>query len=144
MDILKDYAMSFLGTPYYYGGNNRLTGMDCSGYVLEVLKSAIPDIDVDMSSQMIHHWLERRSGTRFNTWGCGSIVFFGASTTKISHVAFCIDQYRMLEAGGGNRDTKSRAEAEARGAMVRMRTIADRKDRVAMLRPSYASIGLIE
>ena len=35
-----DYAYSFLGTPYRWGGDDPLTGIDCSGLALEVLKAA--------------------------------------------------------------------------------------------------------
>jgi cell wall-associated NlpC family hydrolase len=135
-----DYAKSFLGTPYVFGGNNRLTGIDCSGFVCEVLRSAGVIGSEDLSAQMLFD--KFMETTRMQVEKAGSIAFYGKDTAHITHVAFHIDRYRVIEAGGGDSTTHSFEDARARGAMVRMRPYKYRKDYLCSLMPIYAAIGL--
>ena len=142
MDYLIRYALSFLGVPYIYGANNRLVGLDCSGFVNEILRPAgIVKRFEDLSAQMLYNKLEAE-GT-MNTYKTGSIIFFGQSVTKITHVAFMLDRFLMLEAGGGGPECTTVEIAMAKGAMVRLSHINSRQDVVAVIYPRYNSIGLI-
>lgn len=141
MKYLVDYAFSFLHMPYRWGGYNPIEGYDCSGFVQEILASVGIDPPGDQTAQALYNLLEKTSSP--NKWGVGSLAFFGASVTKITHVAFCIDQYRMIEAGGGGSTTLTTADAIKQNAFVRIRPISNRKDLVAMIRPNYSKIGLI-
>lgn len=116
--------------------------MDCSGYVCELLRFA-GEVGPreDLTAQQIHDQLDT-TGTA-GTRGPGVIAFYGQSVTKISHVAFMVDAYRILEAGGGDRTTDTREEAAARGALVRGRLLDYRQDLVATVRPRYRRIGLV-
>lgn len=141
MDILRAYAMSFLGTPYRFGGGNRLQGLDCSEFVQELLRSVGMDPPGDQNAQALFDYFSKNG--EWNRQSMGSLAFFGKSASQITHVAMLIDQYRIIEAGGGDSTTVSFDAAKDRGAMVRIRLLKFRGDLVAVIRPRYLTIGAL-
>jgi cell wall-associated NlpC family hydrolase len=140
--VLYDYAVSFIGLPYRWGGDDTIDGFDCSGLVLELMYSCgIVSPRVDMTAQGIYDYFYGRHALHAVAPSFGALVFFGNSTRKITHVAFCLDQYRMLEAGGGGSKTKTSEDAANQNAYVRVRPVSIRRDKVAILKPQYYSIG---
>lgn len=53
-DDIIAYARTWMGTPYIYGGYNRLIGLDCSQFVIEVYKQfrLFPDGKDETSGQL--------------------------------------------------------------------------------------------
>lgn len=139
MEILRQYALSFLGTPYKFGGGNRLAGLDCSEFVQELLRSVGMDPPGDQTAQALFDHFSVNG--EWNRHSMGALAFFGKSAKQITHVAMLLDQYRIIEAGGGDGTTTSFEAAKERGAMVRIRHLSFRKDLVAVIRPRYATIG---
>ncbi len=139
MEILRQYAMSFLGTPYKFGGGNRLQGLDCSEFVQELLRSVGLDPPGDQTAQALFDHFSVNG--EWNRHSMGALAFFGKSAKQITHVAMLLDQYRIIEAGGGDGSTTSFEAAKERGAMVRIRHLSFRKDLVAVIRPRYTTIG---
>jgi cell wall-associated NlpC family hydrolase len=145
MDILIKQAMEFLGTPYLYGGKHvSQGGLDCSGFTHILGRSVGLFTPGEMSAQGQYDWLMANLGTKIGTVNPGSFLFYGKSTKEISHVAFAIDRYRIIESGGGDSTfTSINGDQQAsKNAGIRIRLISARKDIVAMLYPSYAAIGL--
>ena len=142
MEILKSYALSFLGLPYIWGGNDPMTGYDCSGVVQEILASVGMDPPGDQTAQTLYDFFHTQSMVSWNKPGIGTLVFYGKSVTQITHVAFMLDQYRTIEAGGGDSTCVDSKSASKKHAFIRIRLVDHRPDRVAMLRPSYSSIGV--
>lgn len=143
MEILKSYALSFLGKPYKYGGASPFSGMDCSGFICELLKSTgeIP-FHSDMSAhQLFDHFVTNGNGSQ-NVWQLGSIAFFG-TRQKIVHVGMLLDQYRMIEFSGGDETVKDLTSAEQAQAFCRIRLVYSRKDFVVTIKPYYRRIGMI-
>lgn len=140
MQYLIQYALSFVGQPYRWGGDDAIDGFDCSGLVQEILASVGLDPKGDQTAQNLYNELEKNS--THGVMEAGALVFFGESVTKITHVGFCIDQWRMIEAGGGGSRTLSRADAAAQNAFVRIRPVANRKDLVAAIKPRYFVRGI--
>lgn len=143
MDILRDYAMQFVGIPYQWGGDDPINGFDCSGFVQELLASVGIDPTGDQSAQGLYDYFSK-GNARGNVYGCGSLAFYGQSATRITHVAMMIDNYRIIEAGGGGSGTRTHEDAAEQNAYIRVRLLNHRKDLVGLLRPDYATIGLIK
>ena len=128
-------AMQFLGTPYIYGGNNPLTGLDCSGFIQIPLKTVkIIKDDKDRSAQMIYNYIIK-SKKYENKLAADSILFYGNSKDKITHVALALNENLMIEAGNGSRHCKTRKEAARRDARVRI--IPIKKNYIASLFVPY-------
>lgn len=141
MELLRQTALQYIGTPYIYAGNHVLEGFDCSGFVQELLMSVGVDPRWDQSSQGLYDHFSEAGEAEWNNYSCGALAFFGDSASKIEHVAMLLDQYRMIEAAGGDSTTKTFDDAKARGACVRIRPVASRRDLVAILKPRYNTIG---
>jgi cell wall-associated NlpC family hydrolase len=141
MELLLRYALSFVGLPYIWGGDDPILGFDCSGLVQEILASAGMDPPGDQTAQGLYNFFEKTSA--YNKYGLGALAFYGESVTKITHVAFMIDTYRVVEAGGGGSSSKTANDAAKLNAYVRVRLVKHRKDLVAVLKPTYSPIGMI-
>jgi cell wall-associated NlpC family hydrolase len=129
-------ALSLLGKPYVWGGDDPLAGFDCNGLVQEILKSVGAAPPARQTAQGLYNYFQpfaRRGVTEL-----GSLAFFGSSTDHISHVALMLDNSHMVEAGGGDGETLTLADAIKQNAYVRIRPITHRKDLVAVLRPVYS------
>lgn len=141
MELLRAYALSFVGKPYIWGGDDPIRGVDCSGLVQEILASVGMDPPGDQTAQALFNHFEKSAS--WNKHGLGALVFYGQSVTKITHVAFMVDQYRIIEAGGGGSTTTTVQAAIDQNAFVRIRLLSRRPDVVAVLKPNYATIGII-
>ena len=139
--ILYDYAMSFIGRPYRWGGDDPMGSFDCSGLVLELLYSCgMVPTKKDMTAQGIYNYFEKIS-THAYECQFGNLVFYGKDLNSITHIAFGLDQYRILEAGGGGPHVKTLEDAIKYNAFIRIRGINNRMDRAGILKPSYVKLG---
>lgn len=141
MRELVDYAMQFVGVPYKFGGSHPADGLDCSGLVQIILQAAGIDPPGDQTAQGLYNFFESR-GSR-SVSGAGTLCFYGESVTKISHVAFQINPYQIIEAAGAGSEAKTRVLGIASNAFVRIRLTNYRSDLVAQIKPSYTKIGYI-
>ena len=138
MKALTKYGLSFVGTPYRWGGDDPMGGFDCSGFIQEMLSSVGEDPAGDQTAHSLFlHF--KRYGTIKESACEGDLAFFG-SERKIGHVVYCLDSYRMLEAGGGNSFTRTQKDAEIQNAYIRVRPISVRNDLVAIIEPDYRHI----
>lgn len=135
MKTLTDYAKSFIGVPYIFGGEHPSSGMDCSGLVQIILQSVGVDPAGDQTAMtLFQHFSEFG---RVSEPKAGCLSFYGINSISITHVGFLINEYQMVEAGGGNHMTNDVDAAVRRGAFVRIRPYDFRKDLVAVLMPNY-------
>lgn len=141
LQSLVVYARSFLGTHYKIGGRNRLEGIDCSQYVIELLISrGIFPHGYDNTAQGLFTHFVNQNGSRICKPQIGALAFYGKDADSIVHVAFCIDDQTMIEAGGGDRSTDTLEEAVDRSAMVRERPVRYRKDYYCTVLPPYDQV----
>lgn len=134
--VLSRYAMAFLGVPYRWGGENPITGFDCSGFVQELLRSIGMDPPGDQTAQALFDAFKECEAEMISE---GCLLFFGKSNRQITHVAFALNRYLMIEAGGGGHLTLTEKDAAAQNAFIRMRPITNRSDLVGFLLPKYPS-----
>ena len=134
-DFLILYAMAYVGKPYRWGGDDPLAGLDCSGFVLELLKSVGVVVGkYDASSQQIYNDFKSLEKEKAD-FGC--LLFFGKSKTEISHITFALNDRLMIEAGGGDSTTTTLDQAIKQNAFVKVRPIASRNNLVAVVEPKY-------
>ncbi len=133
MELVRTYALSFLGKPYYYGGSTPMQGLDCSGLVVEIMKAFGlirfgEDATAGALAVSFHEKVSQAD--------LGDLAFFG-KPEHIDHIGFCLNETLMLEAGGGFANTKSIDEAIKREAFVKIRPIHYRKDFLFITRPPW-------
>ena len=137
MNDLKLYALTFVGLPYQWGGDDPILGYDCSGLCIELLQSVgVLPYGFDTTAGGLYRRFYDPDNIivkpRF-----GDLIIFGKTLDKIIHVTFAFDSHRFLEAGGGGSKTTSREKAAKQNAYIRIRTGEWRKDRIAIVRPNY-------
>lgn len=127
MNPQYDYLMSWLGTPYIWGGQSRL-GVDCSGLAQLFLASIGLDPPGDQTAQSLYdHFLDKSHDfKRF-----GALVFFGKNERLVSHCGILVDPLTMIEARGGDRTTLTVTP----GASVELSPLSRRKDFLKVLYP---------
>lgn len=132
MDIIYDYAMSFVGKPYLWGGDDPMTGFDCSGLVVEILQAMG---SINHGSDYTAHDLYRLfEHSCISSPELGVLAFYG-SVAKITHVGFCLDDRLMLESGGGGSRTTTLQAAIDQNAYIRIRPFDSRSDLVGLKWP---------
>lgn len=133
MITLIEYAKSFVGTPYKWGGQNP-NGMDCSGLVIEILDSVGAAPDGCRTAQQLHDFHKGFPQRR----GAGVLAFFGKDAKSIHHVGFMIDEVRMIESAPGGANIETKEDADKANAFVRIRPYFRRNDFLAGYSPIYA------
>jgi cell wall-associated NlpC family hydrolase len=91
-------ALTLLGVPYRWGGNDPARGLDCSGLVRHVFKSAVALELPRRSDQMSRLGRSvRRAELR-----AGDLLFFNTLGRANSHVALYLGDGRFVHAPGRN------------------------------------------
>ncbi len=126
------YALLYVGVPYKWGGNNPVEGFDCSGFVQECFKSVGIDPAGDQTAQALYDRLSKKNLR--SQLARGSVLFFGKTRERISHVSIALNDTLMVEAGGGDSTVKTSQDAAKKNAFVRIRPINNRSDLVAVLK----------
>lgn len=135
-DLITKYAFQFVGRVYQWGGDDPISGFDCSGFVSELLRSAgVVAYDYRGTAQSIYDLVSVKGSSEMIE--AGSLAFYGKSLKEITHIGYCIDGVHMIEAGGGNSETTNTANASARNAFVRLRPIRYRRDFLTAVKPIY-------
>lgn len=94
---LIDFAKSFIGTKYSYGGVSPL-GFDCSGYTMFIYSKFGYRLPHNALSQM-------RLGEAINRWdlALGDLVFFSTRrTSNINHVGIYLGEGDFIHASSGS------------------------------------------
>jgi cell wall-associated NlpC family hydrolase len=133
-----NYAIMFVGIPYIWGGDNPVSGFDCSGFIQHVLDSSGMDPKGDQTAQSLYHYFKEK-GRETRSIQRGALVFYGKSPTSITHISLAIDSHRIIEAGGGGRSTRSKEDAARCNACVRIKPLTHRSDIVGIIMPNYPS-----
>lgn len=121
--LLKDsyieYMKKFEGTFYTWGGNDP-SSFDCSGYIIEGLKSVgLLPRKVDYTSDQLYQMFKKYE-VSVPYEGC---LIFWVRSGKSYHVETAINKYQMIGASGGGSDVKTRQDAIKKNAFIKRRPI---------------------
>lgn len=136
-EIALKVAWHYLGTPYIWAGDDP-SGFDCSGLVIECLKSSgILPRKGDWTAAALFKLF--RWGWVDGSWRSrgGDLVFWHRAEDKeaIIHVEMMIDSHRSIGASGGGAATTTIAEAWRANAFVKIRPIVSRPHCAGILNP---------
>ena len=88
-------AGEWLGTPYYYGRQDKSVATDCSGFVMQVFNTAI-DCKLPRNAAKQAEYCKHISHRQIKA---GDLVFFSIGKDgKISHVGIMIDEKNFIHA----------------------------------------------
>jgi len=113
-------ALSYLGTPYIWGGDDP-SGFDCSGFVIECLKTA--GLIKEREDMTADELLKRYTDNRVNQPCKGALLFTVNKKGTATHVVICLDRYFQIGASGGTKRTNNRQESWRDNAYVKIRPI---------------------
>jgi cell wall-associated NlpC family hydrolase len=119
IELMMKIAWSYLGTFYRWGGDDP-SGFDCSGFVIEVLKSVglLPE-GFDGTAQTLHDMFYPLT---FPQIGC--LAFRKNASGKIVHVGIVLDpSWLVIHASGGGSNTLTLEDAIKQNAFIKVRPV---------------------
>lgn len=129
-ELATKVAWAYIGTWYSWGGDSP-DGFDCSGLVIEILKSA------DELSRRFDATADRLYGmfTEVEHPYEGCLACYLNSDGKCVHIEYCIDEHTTIGASGGYSATKTKEDAIKHNAFVKVRPINYRRGEVVFVDP---------
>ena len=132
-DISTRLAWHSLGTPYIWGGDDPIKGFDCSGFVIELMRSVNKlNLKGDWTAQGLYE-LYKRNEVSFPQEGI--LVFWGKNKKTIRHIEYCINEDLSIGASGGGSQTNTEMNAARHNAYIKIRPIRRRPGIVAYVDP---------
>lgn len=133
--LATDVAWSFHGLPYKWGGDDPMAGFDCSGYVIEILKSVgLLPREGDWKAVHLYEMFKSNS---FSIADEGMLVFWHSSKSSedIIHVEYCLDNVFSIGASGGGGSTITEQDAIEQNAYIKVRPFRSRVRVAGILDP---------
>lgn len=132
--LLINYAMSFLGAFYSWGGNGP--GYDCSGLLCEILRAS-GLVSEGYRNSALGMYLDFKSKwDEIDEPEPGAVIFYLDQKGVINHVAYVVSRNLVVEAAGGGSKTITEADAKRDRAFVRIRPY-NYRTHYKILRPNY-------
>ena len=113
------YLQKWIGHFYLWAGDDP-SGFDCSGLIVEVLKSVgLMRPSLDMSANSLFQCFKEGFTDKP---GFGKLVFW-FNANKAIHVEMMVDNDHVIGASGGGSKTKTISDAIKHNAFVKMRPL---------------------
>ncbi len=113
-------ALSYLGTPYIWGGDDP-SGFDCSGFVVECLKTA--GFLTENQDYTANGLFQKYRDYQTKSPREGALIFRLNQDNIAQHVAICLDYQYNIESVDGNKQTTSVPLSWDENAFVKIRPI---------------------
>lgn len=132
-ELALKLAWQMWGQPYRWGGDDPVAGFDCSGMVVEILKSTgqLPR-DGDWTAQSLFDLFKYQIVVVARS---GCLVFWGQDLKSITHIEMMIDDFRTIGASGGGSRTLTEQDAIRQNAYIKIRPLEGRKNPVSIVDP---------
>jgi cell wall-associated NlpC family hydrolase len=120
--VARQVALSLLNTPYIWGGDDPMRGFDCSGFVIEILKSVglLPQ-EGDWTAEGLYQ-LTKGFAVDVNTQVTeGCLLFWHTGDGKATHVEYALNDTLSIGARGGGAVTSSLSVAIKENAYTKIR-----------------------
>lgn len=114
------YIQRWIGTPYTWGGDD-FSAFDCSGLIIEVLKSVGKFYDYEDYSA--HQLYRKYKHNEVKEPFPGCLVFWFNKQAKAVHVAMMVEKEFLVHASGGGPSVKTIKDAIEKNAYVMMREL---------------------
>lgn len=111
---------SFQNLPYLWGGDDPMSGFDCSGMVVEGLKS-IGAIGIHRDYTAEGLWTKFHAQYEVPEASRGCLAFWFNSEGRATHVAVCLSSEVCLTADRGGSSTVGLTEAKKANAFIKIR-----------------------
>lgn len=113
----REIAFLNWGKPYHWGGDDPLQSFDCSGFVIEILKSTgeLPRKG-DWTAEQLRQMFKDNATDPF--LGC---LAFRILNGKAYHVEYMIDKVHSIGASGGGSHTLTIQDAIRQNAYIKVR-----------------------
>ena len=124
VEMATKIAWSLHGLPYIWGGDDTIEGFDCSGLVIEILKSVgVIARKGDWTAKGLYD-LFLPHQVSVPKEGC--LLFWKSATSKIPpyrivHVEYCLNEELAIGASGGGSRSKTAQDAARLNAYVKVR-----------------------
>lgn len=123
LEAFIDTIVSFINMPYIWAGDD-FSGYDCSGSVIESLKSiGYIDLKDDFTANGLWKRFKDYEDDRPIR---GSLIFWFDKDGKAYHIAVCENQYFCITADGGSSKVKTVQDAIKYNAFIKRRRIDHR------------------
>ena len=119
-ELAIKYAWQLIGLPYRWGGDDPINGFDCSGFVIEILRSVgILPRSGDWTAEGLRKLFEC---LKIDSPRPGALAFWIWDGRAV-HVELCIDEKHTIGASGGGSRTTSQGAAAEQNAFIKLRPI---------------------
>lgn len=122
LEDIYEYALTWHGTPYQYGGegfgHRNDYGIDCSGYLKKIAVFGGFKFERDMCAHDLYLMVKDQPPVK----QLGAWAFFG-TLNRVTHCGFMCDHRVMISAAGGNERITTIVSAKEMNAKVQLQPL---------------------